>query len=152
VVNIQKFADEARVSEVSFDYDLDVQRVYFIDEAHRDYKNGGAFLTNLVTSDRDAVKLALTGTPLVGTKKNNDTKKVFGPYIHTYFYNQSIADGYTLRLLREDVQTSFRVKMQEVMRDLREIDKLVKTEDVFKHPKYVVPLSNISWMTTSSRR
>jgi type I restriction enzyme R subunit len=138
VVNIQKFAEEARVS--GYDYDLDVQRVYFIDEAHRDYKNGGAFLTNLVTSDRDAVKLALTGTPLVGTKKNNDTKKVFGPYIHTYFYNQSIADGYTLRLLREDVKTSFRVKMQEVMRDLREIDKLVKTEDVFKHPKYVVPL------------
>ena len=46
VVNIQKF-DEGAVA-TDFDYDLDVQRVYFIDEAHRDYKRGGAFLTNLV--------------------------------------------------------------------------------------------------------
>lgn len=140
VVNIQKFDEGARVA--SFDYNLDVQRVYFIDEAHRDYKRGGSFLTNLVTSDREAVRLALTGTPLVGTKKNNDTKQIFGPYIHTYFYNQSIADGYTLRLLREDVHTEFRLKMQEVMRDLKEIDKLVKVEDVFKHRKYVEPLVN----------
>lgn len=138
VVNIQKFDEGSRAA--SFAYDLDVQRVYFIDEAHRDYKRGGAFLTNLVTSDREAVRLALTGTPLVGTKKNNDTKQVFGPYIHTYFYNQSIADGYTLRLLREDVRTGFRLKMQEVMRDLKEIDKLVKVDDVLEHRKYVEPL------------
>lgn len=59
VVNIQKF-DEGAVATY-FDYDLDVQRVYFIDEAHRDYKRGGTFLTNLVTSDREAVRIALTG-------------------------------------------------------------------------------------------
>ena len=77
MVNIQKF-DENSVA-VDFDYNLDVQRVYFVDEAHRDYKNGGAFLTNLVASDREAVKLALTGTPLVNVKGENDTKRVFGP-------------------------------------------------------------------------
>lgn len=139
VVNIQKF-DESAVA-TAFDYDIDVQRVYFIDEAHRDYKNGGAFLANLVTSDRDAVRIALTGTPLVNTRdRGNDTKQVFGPYIHTYFYNRSIADGYTLKLLREPVKTEFRVKMREVLRDLTEVKQLVKLEQVYAHKSYVEPL------------
>lgn len=138
VVNIQKFDDEA--TAVEFDYGLDVQRVYFIDEAHRDYKNGGAFLANLVTSDRDAIRFALTGTPLVNAKGGNNTREVFGDYIHKYFYNQSIADGYTLKLLREDVRTEFRLKMQEVMSELRETNKLVDIEDVLVHDRYVDPL------------
>lgn len=140
VVNIQKFGGDATAAK--FDYNLDVQRVYFIDEAHRDYKQNGAFLSNLISSDRDAVKIALTGTPLVDGRKGNATKQVFGDYIHKYFYNQSIADGYTLKLLREDVQTEFRLKMQEVMRDLQEIDKLVKLDDVFKHEDYVNSLAD----------
>lgn len=139
VVNIQKF-DEGAVA-TDFDYDLDVQRVYFIDEAHRDYKRGGAFLTNLVTSDREAVRIALTGTPLVNTKDGrNDTKQVFGPYVHKYFYNQSIADGYTLKLLREPVKIEFRLKMQEVLRDLKEVKTLVDMEKVYAHKSYVDPL------------
>ncbi|WP_206214774.1 MULTISPECIES: DEAD/DEAH box helicase family protein [unclassified Adlercreutzia] len=138
VVNIQKFGNDS--SAAKFDYSLEVQRVYFIDEAHRDYKQNGAFLSNLISSDRDAVKIALTGTPLVDGRKGNATKQVFGNYIHKYFYNQSIADGYTLKLLREEVQTEFRLKMREVVRDLQEIDKLVKLDDVFKHDSYVNPL------------
>ncbi len=138
VVNIQKFDEDS--TAIDFDYGLNVQRVYFIDEAHRDYKKGGAFLTSLVTSDRSAVRFALTGTPIVGAKGGNNTKEIFGDYIHTYYYNQSIADGYTLKLLREDVKTEFRVKMQEVMRDLREINKLVKIDDVLVHDSYVGPL------------
>lgn len=140
VVNIQKFDEGSKAT--SFDYDLNVQRVYFIDEAHRDYKNGGAFLTNLVTSDRDSVKLALTGTPLVDGRKGNATKQVFGDYIHKYFYNQSIADGYTLKLLREDVRTEFKLKMQQVMKELQEIKKLVKLDEVFTHESYVHPLAD----------
>ena len=138
VVNIQKF-DEGTVTQ-SFDYDLAVQRVYFIDEAHRDYKHGGAFLTSLVTSDRESVKFALTGTPLVDGRHGNATKQVFGDYIHKYFYNQSIADGYTLKLLREDVRTEFKLHMQEVMKELREIKQLVSLNDVFEHESYVAPL------------
>lgn len=140
VVNIQKFGSDA--TAVSFDYDLDIQRVYFIDEAHRDYKRNGAFLSNLVSSDRDAVKIALTGTPLVDGRRGNATKQVFGDYIHKYFYNQSIADGYTLKLLREDVRTEFRMQMREVMRELEEIDKLVRLDDVFAHDNYVNPLAD----------
>lgn len=138
VVNIQKFDEESTAAD--FDYNLYVQRVYFIDEAHRDYKNGGAFLTNLVTSDSAAIRFALTGTPLVGKKKGNNTTQIFGDYIHKYYYNQSIADGYTLKLLREDVRTEFKLRMQEVIRDLEEVKKLVKLEDVFAHESYVDPL------------
>ncbi|MBQ9067591.1 MAG: type I restriction endonuclease subunit R [Eggerthellaceae bacterium] len=90
VVNIQKFDDEAQAE--NFDYALNVQRVFFIDEAHRDYKNGGKFLTQLVTSDRDAVRIALTGTPLIGKTGGNNTREVFGDYSHRYWYNHSIAD------------------------------------------------------------
>lgn len=140
VVNIQKFAEDSTAAKI--DYSLNIQRIYFIDEAHRDYKNGGAFLSNLVTSDRESVKIALTGTPLVDSRHGNATKQVFGGYIHKYFYNQSIADGYTLKLLREDVRTEFRVKMQEVMRELQEVKKLVKLEDVFEHKNYVEPLAD----------
>ena len=97
VVNIQKFSDESMVLE-SFDYDLNIQRVYFIDEAHRSYNPKGNYLVNLLRSDKDAVKIALTGTPLLGeVAKEYDSKALFGDYIHKYYYNRSIADGYTLR-------------------------------------------------------
>lgn len=87
------------------------------------------------------MRIALTGTPLVNTREGaDDTKRVFGPYIHTYFYNRSIADGYTLKLLREPVKTEFRVKMREVLCDLTEVKKLVKLEEVYAHESYVDPL------------
>lgn len=140
VVNIQKFDEDT--TAVDFDYSLNIQRVYFIDEAHRDYKNGGAFLSNLISSDREAVKIALTGTPLVDGRHGNATKQVFGDYIHKYFYNQSIADGYTLKLLREDVRTEFKLKMQEVMKELQEVKKLIKLDDVFEHKNYIEPLAD----------
>ena len=92
VVNIQKFSEEA--SEMfNNDYNLDVQRIYFIDEAHRSYKSNGSFLANLMTSDREAILICLTGTPLIG---DFASKKIFGDYFHKYYYNASIADGYTL--------------------------------------------------------
>lgn len=138
VVNIQKFDDEAQTED--FDYALNIQRVFYIDEAHRDYKVGGKFLTQLVTSDRDAVRIALTGTPLIGKFGNNNTREIFGDYIHRYWYNNSIADGCTLKLLREDIRTEFKVKMQEEMRRLQEIDKLVSLSDVYEHDNFVEPL------------
>lgn len=59
-----------------------------------------------MASDRDAVMIALTGTPLIGDGYN--TKDVFGNYIHKYYYNQSIADGYTLKLIREEIETKYK--------------------------------------------
>ena len=35
-------------------------------------------------------------------------KSVFGNYIHKYYYNRSIADGYTLKLIREGIETTYK--------------------------------------------
>lgn len=136
VVNIQKFTEES-VARKS-DYDLDVQRIYFLDEAHRSYKPNGSFLANLMASDRDAVMIALTGTPLIGDGYN--TKDVFGEYIHKYYYNRSIADGYTLKLIREGIKTEHRTKMQTILESLETEKGSLSKKDVYAHPKYVSAL------------
>lgn len=46
-------------------YATNWQRIFIIDEAHRGYKTEGSFLTNLFDTDVNAVKIALTGTPLI---------------------------------------------------------------------------------------
>ncbi|HBC42949.1 MAG TPA: restriction endonuclease subunit R, partial [Pseudanabaena sp.] len=51
VVNIQKFKDDPNVLKTE-DYDVNIQRIYFLDEVHRSYKPTGQFLVNLVESDR----------------------------------------------------------------------------------------------------
>lgn len=136
VVNIQKFTEES-VARKS-DYDVDVQRIYFLDEAHRSYKPNGSFLANLMASDRDAVMIALTGTPLIGDGYN--TKDVFGEYIHKYYYNRSIADGYTLKLIREGIKTEYRTKMQTILESLETEKGSLSKKDVYAHPKYVSAL------------
>lgn len=133
VVNIQKFSTES-VTRQS-DYNVSVQRVYFMDEAHRSYNPKGSFLANLMASDRDAVMIALTGTPLIGEGYN--TKDIFGEYIHKYYYNQSIADGYTLRLIREEIETSYKTKMQETLEQLEVQMGTFKKQEVYSHPKFV---------------
>jgi len=99
VVNIQKFKDDPDVIKNN-DYSLSLQRVFFLDEVHRSYNPKGSFLANLELADRHSVKIGLTGTPLLGKEYNSKT--LFGDYIHKYYYNLSIKDGYTLRLIRED--------------------------------------------------
>ena len=136
VVNIQKFTEESVARKSN--YDVDVQRIYFLDEAHRSYKPNGSFLANLMASDRDAVMIALTGTPLIGDGYN--TKDVFGEYIHKYYYNRSIADGYTLKLIREGIKTEYRTKMQTILESLDTEKGSLSKKDVYAHPKYVSAL------------
>ena len=133
VVNIQKFTADS--SSRASDYNVNVQRVYFMDEAHRSYNPKGSFLANLLSSDRDAVMIALTGTPLIGDGYN--TKDVFGPYIHKYYYNRSIKDGYTLRLIREGIKTEYRTKLQGVLENLKAWKGSIKREELYAHPTYV---------------
>ncbi|MFM6280560.1 MAG: DEAD/DEAH box helicase family protein, partial [Dolichospermum sp.] len=124
VVNIQKFADDPDVIKTQ-DYDVNIQRVYFLDEVHRSYNPKGSFLANLSQSDQNAIKIGLTGTPLLGNDYNS--KMLFGDYIHKYYYNASIADGYTLRLIREEIETSYKMTLQKALDEIEvlqgEIDK-----------------------------
>ena len=137
VVNIQKFQDDPDVVRNS-DYNINIQRVYFLDEVHRSYNPKGSFLANLNESDPNAIKIGLTGTPLLGTDYNS--KSLFGGYIHKYYYNSSIADGYTLRLIREEIETNYQLTLKAA---LEEIDILKGNADkklVYAHHKFVEPM------------
>ncbi len=137
VVNIQKFKDDTDVINRK-DYNISIQRIYFLDEVHRSYNPKGSFLANLNESDPNAIKIGLTGTPLLG--KDFNSRALFGDYIHKYYYNASIKDGYTLRLIREEIETSYHLKLKKA---LEEIDILKGGGDrklVYAHPKFVEPL------------
>lgn len=140
VVNIQKFQDDPDVVARN-DYDLAIQRVYFLDEVHRSYNPKGSFLANLNQSDVNAVKIGLTGTPLIGvTAGNVNTRELFGDYIHKYYYNASIADGYTLRLIREEIGSRYKAQLQEALAQL-EIEKgSFDRKEIYAHPHFVHPM------------
>lgn len=144
VVNIQKFKDDSDLTDRS-GYDLNRQNIYFIDEAHRSYNERGSYLPNLYQADTNAIKIALTGTPLITYKKDGKTKEshattrdIFGDYIHKYYYNQSIDDGFTLRLMREDIETSYKDNLRVINEEIQRGD--LSKEDIFAHPHYVEPM------------
>ncbi len=137
VVNIQKFRDDTDVL-TSSDYDVDIQRVYFLDEVHRSYNPKGSFLANLITSDKNAILIGLTGTPLLS--RDARSTNVFGGYIHQYYYNRSIEDGYTLRLIREEIETSYKMQMQAALKEIDIIKGSADREFIYSHPKFVEPM------------
>ena len=141
VVNIQKFKDDPNVIK-SGDYNLSIQRVFFLDEVHRSYNPKGSFLANLEQADRNAIKLGLTGTPLLGEEYNS--KLLFGGYIHKYYYNASIKDGYTLRLIREDIETSYKMNLRKTLAAIYEDTEILKGSGnkklVYAHKKFVEPM------------
>lgn len=136
VVNIHKFKDDPRVIKHN-DYNVNIQRVYFLDEVHRSYNPTGSFLANLEQSDTTAIKIGLTGTPLLGDVA---TKQLFGDYLHKYYYNASIADGYTLRLIREAIQTNYQIKLKEILAKLKVEQGSFKRKDIYAHPHFVEPM------------
>lgn len=113
VVNIQKFKEDSEKIQLDNSYSTSLQRVFFIDEAHRGYNPEGSFLANLLEADKDAVKIALTGTPLL--KEERESWRVFGNYIDTYYYDKSISDGYTLKLMREPIETVYKEKIKSIL-------------------------------------
>ncbi|SFI22560.1 type I restriction enzyme, R subunit [Pseudomonas syringae] len=137
VVNIQKFQDDPDVVRIE-DYDVNIQRVYFLDEVHRSYNPQGSFLANLSQSDRNAIKIGLTGTPLLGDDFNS--RALFGDYIHKYYYNASIADGYTLRLIREEIATNYKMVLQEALAAVELQQGDIDRKLIYAHPKFVEPM------------
>ncbi len=120
----------------------DLQRVFIIDEAHRSYDPKGCFYANLIECDKTAVKIALTGTPLLeDNAQDKATKKTFGNYLHTYSYAESIKDRHTLKLQLESIEKSYKEKLQKIYRLLQESitieDIEVKKETIFNHERYI---------------
>ena len=137
VVNIQKFKDDPDVAAAN-DYNLAVQRVYFLDEVHRSYNPKGSFLANLEQSDRNAIKIGLTGTPLIGEQLQS--KALFGDYIHKYYYNASIADGYTLRLIREEIATRYKMQLQQALANIEVQQGGIERKALYAHERFVTAM------------
>ncbi|WP_345845259.1 type I restriction endonuclease subunit R [Shewanella algae] len=137
VVNIQKFKDDPDVVSTK-DYNVAIQRVYFLDEVHRSYNPKGSFLANLSQSDSNAIKIGLTGTPLLGDDYNS--RALFGDYIHKYYYNASIADGYTLRLIREEISTQYKIELQKALEEAEVKMGDVDRKLIYAHPSFVEPM------------
>ncbi|GAA8884004.1 hypothetical protein HpSIM16_00150 [Helicobacter pylori] len=156
VVNIQKFkapnedpsdsAPKEIISKTELQESIqnsrDLQRVFIIDEAHRSYDPKGCFYANLIECDKNAIKIALTGTPLLeDNAQDKATKKTFGNYLHTYSYTESIKDGHTLTLQLEIIEKSYKEELQEIYRLLQESitieDIEVKKETIFNDAKYI---------------
>lgn len=139
VVNIQRFAeDKDRVDLPA--YATNLQRIFIIDEAHRGYNPTGSFLANLFDADPNSIKIALTGTPLL--KAERASWKIFGEYFHTYYYDKSIQDGYTLKIIREDIETKYKEKLTEIYEKLDKLvqKKDIKKSDIIEHETYVKEL------------
>ncbi len=156
VVNIQKFKapnedisnsapkeiiSKTELQEATKD-NHDLQRVFIIDEAHRSYDPKGCFYANLIECDKTAVKIALTGTPLLeDNAQDKATKNTFGNYLHTYSYTESIKDKHTLTLQLEIIEKSYKEKLQKIYRLLQESitieDIEVKKEFIFNDEKYI---------------
>lgn len=130
VVNIQKF--ESAIPKARNLYNSKIQRIFFIDECHRSYALNGEYFKNLILCDPDAIFIALTGTPLLSKKERSNLK--FGDYIHKYFYDKSIADGYTLRIKKEKVDT---VVKQEIKDNLELEVKDINSADVYESDVYI---------------
>ncbi|WP_232729408.1 DEAD/DEAH box helicase family protein [Helicobacter pylori] len=156
VVNIQKFkapnedlsnsAPKEIISKTELQESIqnshDLQRVFIIDEAHRSYDPRGCFYANLIECDKTAIKIALTGTPLLeDNTQDKATKKTFGNYLHTYSYTESIKDRHTLTLQLETIEASYKEKLQKIYRLLQESitieDIEVKKETIFNDEKYI---------------
>jgi len=137
VVNIQKFEDDPNVVR-NTDYKLNVQRVFFLDEVHRSYNPKGSFLANLNEADPNSIKIGLTGTPLLGDDYNS--KSLFGDYIHKYYYNSSIKDGYTLRLIREEIETQYKLEMKKALEEIDILKGDGNKRKVYAHAKFVEPM------------
>ncbi|MFA5329665.1 MAG: type I restriction endonuclease [Prolixibacteraceae bacterium] len=137
VVNIQKFSDDSEATR-STDYNTNIQRIYFLDEVHRSYSPKGFFLANLVNSDRNAKLIGLTGTPLLAEDRRS--RDLFGDYIHKYYYNSSIADGYTLKLIREGIETNYKMQLEQTLKEIEVLKGNVEKKVIYAHHRFVEPM------------
>ena len=148
VINIQKIPPDTTIKPS--DYGINIQRIYFIDEAHRSYKPTGSYFANLMSLDKNAIFISLTGTPLLAGKNRAASKELWGDYIHQYYYNSSIADGYTLKLIREDIETQYKAKLKEVLDTILVKHGDVVEKKVYADERFVTPM--LDYITEDMRK
>lgn len=108
-------------------------------------------MANLAQSDPNAIIISLTGTPLLGKgEKRIASTGIFGDYIHKYYYNQSIADGYTLRLIREEIETEYKIRLKEIFEKLEVKQGDAQKKQILAHEKFCTPL--LEYVVTDLRK
>lgn len=80
------------------DFEAKGKIIAFIDECHR--TNSGKLHEAVKTLMPDALLIGFTGTPLLKTDKSTSLE-TFGPYIHTYKFDEGVEDGVVLDLRYE---------------------------------------------------
>lgn len=91
------FIEELKKSLPS-DFKVKGDLFVFVDECHR--TQSGKLHDAMKAILPEAMFIGFTGTPLMKQDKKK-TIEVFGPYIHTYKYDQAVADGVVLDLRYE---------------------------------------------------
>ena len=82
----------------------------FVDECHR--TQSGKLHAAMKSLLPDAVLIGFTGTPLLKSDKRKSVE-VFGPYIHTYKYDEAVRDGVVLDLRYEARDIDQEITSQE---------------------------------------
>lgn len=107
--DIKKFIEEIKKTLPS-NFQAKGNLFVFVDECHRTqsgdlHKAMKAFLPN-------AIFLGFTGTPLLKADKQRSIE-IFGPYIHTYKFNEAVKDGVVLDLRYEARDIDQKITTQE---------------------------------------
>lgn len=104
--------------------------IAFIDECHR--TNSGKLHEAVKVIMPDAIFIGFTGTPLLSKDKKKKTSiEVFGPFIHTYKFDEGVKDGVVLDL---------RYEARDVNQDISNNEKVdtwfnIKTEGLTERAK-----------------
>ncbi len=95
--DVEKYAQELRQS-IPDDFTTKGDIYVFVDECHR--TQSGKLHNAMKQFIPNALFIGFTGTPLLKSDKQTSLE-VFGRYIHTYKFNEAVADGVVLDLLYE---------------------------------------------------
>ncbi len=93
----QDFAKELKES-LPQGFEAEGEMFVFVDECHR--TQAGKLHEAMTGILPEATFIGFTGTPLLKTDKQKSVE-IFGPYIHTYKYDQAVSDGAVLDLRYE---------------------------------------------------
>lgn len=95
--HIEEYADELQ-RNLPIDFRANGEFFVFVDECHR--TQSGKLHKAMKTLLPDAVLIGFTGTPLLKNDKQRSIE-TFGPYIHTYKYDEAVQDEVVLDLRYE---------------------------------------------------
>jgi type I restriction enzyme R subunit len=107
--DVDAFVEEVRRS-LPKDFRARGELFVFVDECHR--TQSGTLHDAMKALLPDAMLIGFTGTPLLKSDKRRSIE-TFGPYIHTYKYDEAVRDGVVLDLRYEARDIDQRLTSQE---------------------------------------